>query len=103
MRGRFASSSFRADSAKRGCAISFVTLAIVALAVSFVDFFFLAITAEGAAFQWNLAPKGSFQAVKLQRPARATVCSHSTSDMAAVVPSKRIAILLPTEFERVVV
>src|ERR1017187_10347554 len=27
--------------------------------------------------------KGSFQAVKLQRPARATVCSHSTRDMAA--------------------
>jgi hypothetical protein len=27
--------------------------------------------------------KVSFQAVKLQRPARATVCSHSTSDMAA--------------------
>jgi hypothetical protein len=28
--------------------------------------------------------KGSFQAVKLQRPARTTVCSHSTRDMAAV-------------------
>jgi hypothetical protein len=28
--------------------------------------------------------KGSFQAVKLQRPARATVCSHSTRDMAAM-------------------
>ena len=28
---------------------------------------------------------GSFQAVKLQRPARATVCSHSTRDMAAVI------------------
>ena len=27
--------------------------------------------------------KGSFQAVKLQRSARATVCSHSTRDMAA--------------------
>jgi hypothetical protein len=27
--------------------------------------------------------KGSFQAVKLQRPARTTVCSHSTRDMAA--------------------
>jgi hypothetical protein len=27
---------------------------------------------------------GSFQAVKLQRPARATVCSHSTRDMAAM-------------------
>ena len=31
--------------------------------------------------------QGSFQAVKLQRPARATVCSHSTRDMAAMVPS----------------
>jgi hypothetical protein len=28
--------------------------------------------------------KGSFQAVKLQRPARTTVCSHSTRDMAAI-------------------
>ena len=28
--------------------------------------------------------KGSFQMVKLQRPARTTVCSHSTRDMAAV-------------------
>ena len=28
--------------------------------------------------------KGSFQAVKLQRPARTTVCSHSARDMAAV-------------------
>jgi hypothetical protein len=27
---------------------------------------------------------GSFQAVKLQRPDRATVCSHSTRDMAAM-------------------
>src|ERR1700682_1953154 len=27
--------------------------------------------------------QGSFQAVKLQRPARTTVCSHSTRDMAA--------------------
>src|SRR5260370_29948152 len=27
--------------------------------------------------------QGSFQAVKLQRPARAAVCSHSTKDMAA--------------------
>jgi hypothetical protein len=27
---------------------------------------------------------GSFQTVKLQRPARATVCSHSTRDMAAM-------------------
>jgi hypothetical protein len=35
--------------------------------------------------------KGSFQAVKLQRPARATVCSHSTRDMAAMssIHSKR--------------
>ena len=28
--------------------------------------------------------KGSFQAINLQRPARATVCSHSTRDMAAM-------------------
>jgi hypothetical protein len=28
--------------------------------------------------------KGSFQAVKLQRPARTTVCSHSTRDMTAM-------------------
>ena len=28
--------------------------------------------------------KGSFQAVKLQRPARTIVCSHSTRDMAAM-------------------
>ena len=28
--------------------------------------------------------KGSFQAVKLQKAARTTVCSHSTRDMAAV-------------------
>src|SRR5260370_8545448 len=28
--------------------------------------------------------QGSFQAVKLQRPARAAVCSHSTKDMAAM-------------------
>src|SRR5713226_7797815 len=28
--------------------------------------------------------QGSFQAVKLQRPARAAVCSHSTKDMAAI-------------------
>ena len=27
--------------------------------------------------------KGGFQAFKLQRPARTTVCSHSTRDMAA--------------------
>jgi hypothetical protein len=32
----------------------------------------------------ELGGKGSFQAVKLQRPARTTVCSHSTRDMAAV-------------------
>ena len=29
--------------------------------------------------------KGSFQAVKLQSSARATVCSHSARDMAAMV------------------
>jgi hypothetical protein len=28
--------------------------------------------------------KGSFEAVKLQRPARTTVCGHSAKDMAAV-------------------
>ena len=28
--------------------------------------------------------KGSFQTVKLQRPARTTVCSHSTRDIAAI-------------------
>jgi hypothetical protein len=28
--------------------------------------------------------KGSFQAVKLQRPARTTVCSHSTRDIGAI-------------------
>jgi hypothetical protein len=28
--------------------------------------------------------KGSFQAVKLQRPSRTTVCSHSTKDMTAI-------------------
>ena len=33
--------------------------------------------------------KGSFHAVKLQRSARATVCSHSTRDMAAMVPLYR--------------
>ena len=32
----------------------------------------------------ELGGKGSFQAVKLQRPARTTVCSHSTRDMAAI-------------------
>src|SRR5258708_37213082 len=32
----------------------------------------------------ELGGKGSFQAVKLQRPARTTVCSHSTRDMAAM-------------------
>jgi hypothetical protein len=33
--------------------------------------------------------EGGFQAVKLQRPARATVCSHSARDMAAVYPSNQ--------------
>jgi hypothetical protein len=32
----------------------------------------------------DLGGMGSFQAVKLQRPARTTVCSHSTRDMAAI-------------------
>ena len=31
----------------------------------------------------ELGGKGGFQAFKLQRPARTTVCSHSTRDMAA--------------------
>ena len=35
-------------------------------------------------FQWKLVAKGSFQAVKLQRSARTTVCSHSTRHMAAM-------------------
>jgi hypothetical protein len=35
-------------------------------------------------FRWNLAAKGSFQAAKLQRSARAAVCSHSIGDMAAI-------------------
>jgi hypothetical protein len=38
----------------------------------------------GAAFSREPGGKGSFQAVKLQRPARTTVCSHSTRDMAAM-------------------
>jgi len=33
----------------------------------------------------KLGVKGGFQAVKLQRPARATVCSHSERDMAATL------------------
>ena len=33
----------------------------------------------------ELGVKGGFQAVKLQRPARATVCSHSARDMAATL------------------
>ena len=32
----------------------------------------------------ELGGKGSFQAAKLQRSARTTVCSHSTRDMAAM-------------------
>jgi hypothetical protein len=32
--------------------------------------------------------KGSFQEAKLQRSARATVCSHSTRDMAAMHTTK---------------
>jgi hypothetical protein len=32
----------------------------------------------------GLGGKGSFQAAKLQRSARTTVCSHSTRDMAAM-------------------
>jgi hypothetical protein len=38
----------------------------------------------GTTFQRNLAANGSFQAAKLQRSARTTVCSHSTRDMAAM-------------------
>src|ERR1700683_3133043 len=33
--------------------------------------------------------EGSFQAVKLRRPARATVCSHSARDLATVHPSNQ--------------
>jgi hypothetical protein len=32
----------------------------------------------------ELGGKGSFQAAKLQRSARTTVCSHSSTDMAAM-------------------
>src|SRR4029077_2094504 len=39
------------------------------------------------------AAKGSFQAVKLQRPARTTVCSHSKMDMPPRVPSNQSTIL----------
>jgi hypothetical protein len=42
----------------------------------------------GVAIQWHLAAKGSFQAVKLQRPARTTVCSHSNNGHAATRPIK---------------
>jgi hypothetical protein len=38
----------------------------------------------GTALEWNPAAKGSFQAAKLQRSARTTVCSHSTRDVAAM-------------------
>jgi len=37
--------------------------------------------------------KGSFQAVKLQRPARTTVCSHSIMDMAAMRSIESSAII----------
>jgi|GEM_PF-1924648 len=37
--------------------------------------------------------KGSFQTVKLQRPDRTTVCSHSARDMAATVASNPIIIM----------
>src|SRR4029077_15202024 len=47
----------------------------------------------GVAIQWHLAAKGSFQAVKLQRPARTTVCSHSKLDMPPRVPSNQSTIL----------
>ena len=42
--------------------------------------------AEGRERGISMEPggQGSFQAVKLQRPARTTVCSHSTRDMAAM-------------------
>jgi hypothetical protein len=35
-------------------------------------------------FSMGPGGKGSFQAAKLQRSARTTVCSHSTRDMAAM-------------------
>lgn len=34
-------------------------------------------------FLWTLAARAASKTVKLQRPARATVCSHSARDMAA--------------------
>jgi hypothetical protein len=41
--------------------------------------------ANRAALEISMEPggKGSFQAFKLQRPARTTVCSHSMKDMTA--------------------
>jgi hypothetical protein len=57
--------------------------------------------------------KGSFQAVKLQRPARTTVCSHSTRDITAIgsieskhdnndtVPTKNLVGLLTAAAELV--
>jgi len=43
----------------------------------------------------ELGGKGSFQAVKLQRPARTTVCSHSTRDMAAIPSNQSTIIAIP--------
>jgi|HubBroStandDraft_1064217.scaffolds.fasta_scaffold32510_4 hypothetical protein len=37
--------------------------------------------------------KGSFQSVKLQRPGRTTVCSHSPRDIAAMVALNPILII----------
>ena len=41
----------------------------------------------------ELGGKGSFQAAKLQRSARTTVCSHSTRDMAAMRSIEPITIM----------
>jgi len=94
------SSAILVDSAMRGFAICLRTLARVALAVSFLSFLcvrhpslhYIEIkhcshVKEVGAVSMELSGKGSFQAVKLQRPARTTVCSHSTRDMAASVRS----------------
>ena len=52
--------------------------------------------------QHSMGPggKGGFQAVKLQRPARTTVWSHSARAMAAVHSVYPIAIINDTQDER---
>lgn len=59
------------------------TFRLIALAGQRADEF----SNRGEVLSMEPGGQGSFQAVKLQRPARATVCSHSTRDMAAKVPS----------------